>query len=360
MQGKRKKWTGIIATSLLMVMIISSFSYAAKVKKVMEVWYGSMSIIYNGKNVTNDLKPFVDKDGNSYVPLRILSTYFDKNVGWDPKTYTATVTDKPGTGAQQGEIAQLQNKILIKDIEITELKKKIEKLEDELDDDKKGSKSLRTLEKDLNNDHDRYKSIDFDISLSSSRNDKEIEVKIEVDLSKDRSRWDDLSTRNIESYLEDVCKDISREFSKADIKGTIRDRDGRKDLVKFYTKSNGDVVIDDKYDRDGGRDTSRKDLEKDLDNRYYDYFRDIRFDIKLNGDSDDATFYVNVDLKEYKKEWKNLANSDIRKMMSKIYDDIEDEWSRANIKGYVYDKYDEKDLAEYYKTSSGKEKFKMY
>ena len=33
MQGKRKKWTGIIAASLLMVLVISSFGYAAKTKK---------------------------------------------------------------------------------------------------------------------------------------------------------------------------------------------------------------------------------------------------------------------------------------------------------------------------------------
>ena len=352
MQGKRKKWTGIIAASLLMVLVISSFGYAAKTKKIMEMWYGSMSIVYNGKDVTNDLKPFVDKDGNSYVPLRILSTYFDKNVSWNPKTYTATVTDKP-----DGNVTQLQNKILLKDIEITELKKKIEDLENELDGNG-SSKSLKTLEKDLNKEYDRYKSIDFEITLKGSNSNKEIDVRIEVDLSKDKSRWNDLSTRNIEDYIEDICEDILDEFSKADITGYIRDKDGRKDLVKFYTKSNGRVVIDEKDDRDS--DVSLRDLERQLDDDYYDYFRDITLDIELKGDSDDVKFYVNIDLGKYKREWNKLSDSDIKKLMSKIYDDIEYEWSKAKIKGYVYDTDDRDDLAEYYKTSSGKERFERW
>ncbi|MEW8973847.1 MAG: stalk domain-containing protein [Tissierellaceae bacterium] len=354
MQGKRKKWTGIVAASLLMVTVVSSFSYAARTKKVMDMWYGSMNIIYNGKNVTNDLKPFVDKDGNSYVPLRILSTYFDKNVQWDAKTYTATVTDKAGSGVQQGEIAQLQNKILLKDIEITELKKKIENLEKELDEDSRDSKSIKTLEKDLNSDYDRYKSVDFDITLKSKNKDRDIEVRIEVDLSKDKSRWNDLSTRNIESYLEDICKDILKEFSKADITGYIRDKDARKDLITFSAKSNGRVSIDEKG---SSSDKSLRKLEEQLTSDYRKYLDGIKLDVELKGDSDDVDFYVNIDLYDYKKEWKDLANSDIKRLMSNIYDDIEYEWSRANIRGYVYDTYDDDKLAEYYKSGSKKEKF---
>lgn len=358
MQSKNKKFRITIVASLLMILAFSSLGYAAKSKKVLEAWYGTINIIYNGRNVTQEIEPFVAND-TSYIPLRAIANMFDKDVQWNSQTFTATINDKSDIN-----LNQLQNQILIKDIEISELKRKVQNLEKDLDDDRKGNKSIKTLEKDLNYDYDRYENIDFDITLKSSNKDKDIEVRIEVDLSKNKSKWNNLSSRKKEDFIKDISDDIHYEFSKADIKGYIRDTDGRKNLLTFNTKSNGRVVIDDEDDRyrdkDRNRDTSLRDLEKDLDNAYYDYFKKVPVEVTLKGDSDDVRYYVNVEYDSYKKEWNKLSNSEIKKLMGKIYDDIDDEWRRASIEGFVYDKDGRGDLAEYYKTSSGKEQFNRF
>ncbi|NMB26701.1 MAG: hypothetical protein GX987_01440 [Tissierellia bacterium] len=351
MQAQRKRWKTVIVASLMIILIFTSLSYATggkRVKKILQAWYGTVNIIYNGQNMTAQFEPFI-VDGTTYVPLRTMSTIFNKNVGWNATTNTATVTDKPTESFDY-----LRQQIIIKDAEISDLKKKIEDLEEELDGRKKGSGSIRDLEKDLQDEYGKYEKIDFDITLKGDR--KDIDVKIEVDLgkSKYRDRWDDLSNRKIENYIEDICDDILYEFPDANIEGYIRDTDEREDLISFYTTSKGKVVIEDE-DRD--RDTSLRDLEKDLDDTYYDYFRDITLEIKLKGDSRDVEYTVNIDYNKYKKEWDKLSDKDIKKLMSNIYDDIEYEWSKADITGYVYDKYGKGELAEYYRSSSGKESF---
>jgi len=62
-----------------------------------------------------------------------------------------------------------------------------------------------------------------------------------------------------------------------------------KILISFYTTSIRKGLFIEDEDRD--RDTSLRDLEKDLDDTYYDYFRDITLEIKLKGDSRDGRIY---------------------------------------------------------------------
>lgn len=354
MKNNKKNFKTLLLVSLLVVFTFSSLGYAAaRTKKVLEAWYGTINIVYNGENVTQQLEPFVAND-TSYIPLRTIANIFDKDVQWNPKTFTATITDK-----FNANVGQLQNQVLIKDIEIAELKRKIENLEEELNDDKRGDKSISTLEKDLNYDYGRFESIDFDISLRSSNSDRDIDVRIEVDLSRDRTRWNRLSTRDKENLIKDISDDVHKEFSKADITGYIRDRDDRRDLLTFRTSSSGRVTIDYEDDRDS-RDTSLRSLERDLDGDYHNYFKDIPVDITLKGDSDDVTFYINLDYDKYKKDWNKLSDTNIKGLMSKIYNDIKSEWRRANVEGYAYDTDGKDYLAEYYETSSGSERFNRY
>lgn len=351
MKNRRKKWSSIVTVSLLVVMVFSSLTYAARTKKVLEAWYGTINIIYNGYDRTNEFQPFI-VDGVTYVPLRTMSTIFNKTVDWNNDTFTATVTDK-----EDADVIQLNNRILLKDLEIAKLEEKIKNLEDDLSD-KGRNTSLSDLEKDLNRRHDKFKKVDFDIELSGRNSNKNIEVKIKVDLDRDNSNWRNLSSSDKESYLEDIVDDILYDFPKADIKGYIWDTDSRKNLLDFEVRSNGKVSIDGKSSSNSS--SSLRNLEKDLDSEYYDYFTDITLDIELKGDSYDVEFYVNLDYDYYYREWNKLSDSSIKRLMSNIYDDIEDEWDDADITGYIYDTYDKSDLAKYYRTSRGVEKFDNY
>lgn len=366
MKNKFKKRRTTIVALLLIVFVFSSLSYAANNKKVLEAWYGTTNILYNGKNVTKEFEPFI-ANGTTYVPMRTISTIFNKTVGWNEKTATATITDKNDV-----ESVQFQNTLLLKDIEISELKQKIEDLEKDLygDGGSSSRKSIKNLEKDLRSDYDRYERIDFDISLRTSNKDKDIDVRIEVDLDRDDYRWDDLSTRKKEDYVEDICNDILREYKDASITGYIRDTYDRKDLITFYTKSNGSVVVDfesnrgrDKdrdRDRDRDRDISIRDLERDLDDRYHDHFSDVPLDITISGNSKNIEYTVEVDYGRYKKEWKDLSDSKVERLMEDIYYDIDREYSKAEIEGYIYDTDGRKHLGRYYKNSKGKKTLNRY
>lgn len=360
MKNKLKKRRTTIVALLLIVFVFSSLSYAANNKKVLEAWYGTTNILYNGKNVTKEFEPFI-ANGTTYVPMRTISTIFNKTVGWNEKTATATITDKNDV-----ESVQFQNTLLLKDIEISELKQKIEDLEKDLygDGGSSSRKSIKNLEKDLRSDYDRYERIDFDISLRTSNKDKDIDVRIEVDLDRDDYRWDDLSTRKKEDYVEDICNDILREYKDASITGYIRDTYDRKDLITFYTKSNGSVVVDFESnrdrDKDRDRDISIRDLERDLDDRYHDHFSDVPLDITISGNSKNIEYTVEVDYGRYKKEWKDLSDSKVERLMEDIYYDIDREYSKAEIEGYIYDTDGRKHLGRYYKKSNGKKTLNRY
>ncbi len=356
MLNKRKRWKTILGTSLAGILLASSLGYAttAGTKKMQEAWYGTINIIYNGQDKTAEFEPFV-VDGTSYVPLRTMSDIFNKNLDWNEYTNTATVSDKVTENVEFWK-----KQIIIKDIEISELERKVEKLEKEVKDT--SYISLRDMEIDLNKKYDRYERIDFEIFLKGD--ERNIDVRIETDLYDYRSRWDNLSNRDITNYIEDICDDILYEFPDANIDGYIRDTDDRKDLLTFYTTTRGRVVIDDDYryydDYDDYYDLSLRDLERELEDGYYDYFKDITLDIRLKGDSKYATFIIDIDYDYYKRKWNDLSDSQIKRLMSNIYDDIEYEWGRAEIDGYVYDTYGRSDLATYYKTSGGSEKFDRY
>ena len=356
MRRQGKRWKTTIVASLVLMILFTSLSYAAgskRIEKMLKAYYGTVQIIYNGENKTAQFDPFI-VDGTTYVPLRTMSDIFNKNVAWDATTNTATVTDKPTESVEYWK-----NQIIVKDIEISNLKNKIDELEKENDDKDRGDKSLRDLEKDLQKEYGKYEGIKFDITLKGDS--KDVDVRIEFDGRKYRDDWDDLSSRKITNFIEDICDDVLYEFSKADVEGYVRDTDDRKDVTTFYTKSSGKVVIDDDdRDRDRDRDISLRDLERDLYDDYYDYFNDIKLDIKLKGDSKDVKCTVDIDYYKYKKEWNKLTDKEIEKFMSKIYEDIEDEWRKADITIYVYDTDDKSYLSEYYKNSSGKTKFYRY
>ena len=57
----------------------------------------------------------------------------------------------------------------------------------------------------------------------------------------------------------------------------------------------------------------------------------------LEGDEDDIIFYVDLDYDKYEDEWDDLTNTEIKRFMSDIYDDIEDVFEDAEIEGFVYD-----------------------
>lgn len=331
---KNKRRVIIVALICILLLSTQSIGFAAsqKFKKNLEAWYNSVTIVVNGREMSSQVQPFV-ANGTTYVPLRTMANIFDKNIQWDGTNNKAIITDKPNNN-----VASLKNQIIIKNLEISELKNEISKLKSELEDAE--GMDIDDLEDQLSGDYDEYKDAEFDISISGDEDD--ITVEIEIDLEDYKDEWDDLDKDDIEDYLQDIVDDILDEYEDADIEGTIVDSDSDDELVEF------DI------DRDDDVDLSRfsasidlDDYEDDLKDDYHDYFDDIELSIKLDGDKDDIEFTVYLDYDDYDDEWDNLSSGDIEEFMENIYDDIRDEYEDADIDGYIYDDDNNKYIYEY-------------
>ncbi|CAK7045639.1 stalk domain-containing protein [Tissierella sp.] len=94
------------------------------------------------------------------------------------------------------------------------------------------------------------------------------------------------------------------------------------------------------------------DMEKYL-NKEYDKYKDVRFEIKLSGDSKDikAKIYINKNDNSY---WNSLTTSQIEKFVEDIVYDIERDFKNANISGYIENDYTGKEVVDFKINSKGK------
>lgn len=82
----KRIFDGLLVSTLLMNTAIEE-----TVKKSIEVVYNSVNLTVNGKKVNADNILY---KGTTYVPLGDIAEMLDKEVGWDQKTYTASINDK--------------------------------------------------------------------------------------------------------------------------------------------------------------------------------------------------------------------------------------------------------------------------
>ncbi|MFZ5966098.1 MAG: stalk domain-containing protein [Bacillota bacterium] len=328
----------VIAFTIILSIFLLPYGlngYAEQVKKTVDAWYNNIKIVVNGTEVQMPFEPFI-VDGRTYVSVSALANIFNKDVQWDGTQSKVIINDKADP-----TITLLNDRIIQKDIEIAQLQAMVNDLETQLANAQTYSADLGDVEDDLEDEYSEYEDIEFTIYLDGDEDD--IEVEIYVDLDEYESEWDDLSSSDIKSYLQDIIDDILDAFEDADIEGFIKDSYSKDVLVDFYGDSDGDVVTD-ISDVD---DTDLDDLEEALDDEYYDYFDDIGLSVELEGDEDDITFYVNIAYDTYEDEWDDLSESDIEDLMEDIYEDISDEFEDADVVGYIYDIDNDDYLGQY-------------
>lgn len=108
---------------------------------------------------------------------------------------------------------------------------------------RKGGK-LSDLQADLEEDYDELGDVEIeDIILYGDEDD--VDVEIEVDLDDYGSEWEDLSDKDIERWLEDICDDIQDFYSEdTEITGEIWDADSGAILVEFDKDGDDDLEVD--------------------------------------------------------------------------------------------------------------------
>ena len=343
MKRPRKKIILVTITVLLISMFLATTVYAAWTEKNIKAHYRNVKIYHNGKEIKidKDYEPFIvhingdSKKATTFVPVRALGEILGKEVKWTQKDYRIDINDKEDQAnkVDQAELSKLQVELISKNIEIDNLKKQVADLETKLKEAEKKQdqkKSLINLEDYLNKQYGYHEKIDFDIRLSESKGN--IDVNIVVDLDRDYSRWNSLRDRDIEYYIEDIVKEIRYDFKDAKISGEIEDKRTRDKLVDFYTDSRDRVIVSTKSSSSGFiRDI--KDMEYYLNDKF-DTHKGVRFRIYLYENKN--TIEIELDVRE--KDWNSLSYDEQDKYLEDLYYEINYEFPKMEIKGSVYDR----------------------
>lgn len=335
----------VVTVIFVMASTFTVASGATGTKKWLEAWYGMSNTTYNGQNVTALLNPFA-ADQKTYVPLSAVTNLFGKDIYWDDATKTVVITDKPGEN-----ITDLKTQLVLKDAQIASLQKDVANLQAKLDASK--IKDISGLEDMLNNDYTDYGDAVFDFTLSGDKN--KVTVKIGINLDDYDAEWGDLTSSDKLDFLQNVVNAILDEngYKDANITGYIRDSSSSSSskLFSFYTTSSGTVKKGTSSSSSGG---SISDLEGQIYDEFVSNFDDIGMDVQLEENGNTVIFTLMVDLDAYGSEYYDyLDNGDIKNLMADIYDYIleQADYADATVKGYVYDTYDEKNVARYTSTS---------
>ncbi len=75
------------------ILLTSTFAYA-ETKQLIEAVFGSVKLVINGIPILDDTLLY---NGTTYVPIRAMSFYFNKDVKYNDSTKTAYINDKPST-----------------------------------------------------------------------------------------------------------------------------------------------------------------------------------------------------------------------------------------------------------------------
>lgn len=109
----KKELKGFLIGVIMTVLLSSSIAMAAGVAQNIEVVFNSVNITVNGQKVAADNILY---NGTTYVPLRAVAQMFDKVVGWEANTNTASINDKGAAAAPQQaqETSSGQNEYMVK------------------------------------------------------------------------------------------------------------------------------------------------------------------------------------------------------------------------------------------------------
>ncbi|MBA4535238.1 copper amine oxidase N-terminal domain-containing protein [Brevibacillus halotolerans] len=151
--------------------------------------------------------------------------------------------------------------------------------------------------------------------------------------------WDQASfTVSVGDRVDPKIAQLQAELAAKDSKISTLEKD-----VTYYR----DQL--DKKDKDKKKKSKKDDVDELEDNLNDDYgkWKKIEWDITLKGDEDDIDVTIKVDLDDYKSKYEDLSDSEIKKFIKDICDDIWDEFKDADIEGTIYDTDGKDDLWEF-------------
>lgn len=330
---KRKMLTTFTAVLMFWIFFVT-VTYGASQKKNLEAWFNNIKIVVNNQQVQTAAEPFIYND-TTYVPIRVISEALNKEVNYNPSTYTITITDKSDANAVQlsNQLTQRIYEIATLNAKISEYEKKIAELESRVSNSSSSSSSsLKRLEDDLNDKYGYYRYVNFKINLYENRN--EIEVIMDVDLDRYRNDWNSLSQSQIRSLVENVCADIRYAYRNVTIKGTIEDTKNRKKVVSFSATSSGTVRVDSQ----ASASYHIYDVEDTLNRKYRGDYEGTVGLIRLTENKDSIDFVIEFTRQKSALTGYGLTSSEIERLMRGVYADIQDATGVTDVEGESIDR----------------------
>jgi len=317
-------WAAILASCLLI------FAFAEDTGKLVQGTESDARIIYNGREAVLGLKPVLI-NGSNYLSVRAVSSLFEKNIYWDSSKNEIVITDKTNP-----QLEYLNSELALKDKSIQELEAKLKKLESRTVSEER--LSIEELQEKINNEFGSYEGVSYRVILSG--NEDEIRTIFEIDLSKDRSSWNSLSTKERNELVEEVAEVIMEEYSSAKIKGYCKDISDSRILFPFYYNWDDELVKG--YYKNY---STISIIEEEFNNKYDDYLKGIHFTFALKGNDSIMKFTAYIQRDRFGKGWDSLSDNTLKSFMKKLCGEIAGKFEECYIFGYIYDTDNNEELA---------------
>lgn len=362
MKARTKKLTAI---SLGLIMGSSTFAtvlHADTITKTLKATYNNIKVTFNGDYKQPANEPFM-VNGSVYVSLRDAGQMTGNAVDWDSANKTVKITNSnTGNSASNAELAN-------KNLEIANLKAQVKQLQDKLatlekEEEKESTssnltksaiaKTLEQIEDDFGSKH----SVKWEFDLTENKGALELDITVPRNSS---SKFSDITSGKLETFLEDICEDIAYNHKNVEIKGTVFNEKIDEDVVAFTYSTKGKFSIDSSVISQYALDRFAEDLE---DDRKYSNLPTIDFeglktesfkitgiDLELDRKGETITFFVGVDTTK-KDDWNKLITEGGNDDRSTVYnnarldeldyfleglcEDIAYEFDIDTVEGFVY------------------------
>ncbi|MGL4346395.1 MAG: stalk domain-containing protein [Cellulosilyticaceae bacterium] len=320
---------------------------AASLTKSMKAIYNNIKVTFDGQSVTPNMEPFM-VDGTVYVSLRDAGQITGNQVEWSNNT----VHIKPGAGSvDQSALDAKQREVDFWKVKAEALEKQLNDLKAQGGGNNNGGVVVKpgdtaALEKHLVEtfDETRYVAWDFDIKQHSSKNI--VYVTVSYDSKSDRKDFENMTEKQRNTFLTDVCEEIVKSFKDYAIEGTLED-ENKGDVKGTFTYSTKGKYSFNKTLTDSDLRDIASDVKStfgtlpalDLGGDKSTYLPIEKIDLSLRDGV--LTYRINVDIKsEQQDAWNKLNDYDFEDTMVDFLDDIEDELSDEisfdEINGYIY------------------------
>jgi len=353
---KNKKFTRRLTIIFAGAILFTTVLHGASLTKKIDATFRDIKVYYNNQQKTMAQEPFI-YNNSVYLPVRAVSELVGKDVQWDSSKNGVYVSDNGTSTAPNTLVQQLQSEIASKNFEIARingeksmLESKIKELEANGGGGTGTPGDLRETLAYIEKHYDYKHSIDWDFRLSQTNS--RINVEVSFYSRSDGEKWDKLTTKEQETFLKSISREIRFDHKDVYINGKVIDSRTDKTVGTFdYSRSDAFS-----YKQEGSALFSI--LEDDLTRIFRDIDGELDVDeIRLQGDEGNITFTVVVDLKSgaSRTSWDKLEveqlygkDNPIRYFMEDVEEAIRYDFSSAKIDGYIENSADNyENLARY-------------